>query len=538
MNMVSKQKALDLFQQKRFAESFEHWLNVQPVTILTSDELYSAALAARNSSEYQQADAWLTLAQKRFPSETRFYLDWAKIAMNQERWKLAKARFKQIPEPLLSEDCYHFYAISCFRDDNVIGAAEILTAGLSKFTESQKLALDLLELAQLTDSRVSRSTLIGAIRNDSLATLVDCLYTSPEPDNATILHLVHPDSFTPEFIKFVAENLSADEHYFLMLSRKNNHNWPLLKQLRVLPEVFITANERFQFIEEKLQQFDKVIVHSLFNPLVVKVLDANSAQLYKCYWMLWGSDLYNQCENNGLCPSPYEKAQINVMTNIGAVVCQNSKHVNVLKKRFGYQGNFIKTFKYPSNMCVAESDISAREFAFLKNDSIKILVGNSVSRYNNFDYIFNILAKFKDDNIQVVCPLSYGDPERIAKVRQTGCELFGEYFVPLEQTYSYADYCALLQKMDAAMFDHTFDQGMGTIRQLLSMAKPVYVNASHGAIPLMAEIEVTVNVLDNFTLEFDFQQLAKNKAMMQENYSKAALVNGLQRLFAHQSGLD
>ena len=59
---------------------------------------------------------------------------------------------------------------------------------------------------------------------------------------------------------------------------------------------------------------------------------------------------------------------------------------------------------------------------------IRIMVSHSGWEHNRHIESFNLLKRFKDEDILIICPLCYGDPTYINDVIYTGKRIFGEKF--------------------------------------------------------------------------------------------------------------
>lgn len=74
---------------------------------------------------------------------------------------------------------------------------------------------------------------------------------------------------------------------------------------------------------------------------------------------------------------------------------------------------------YPSNAEIdLLDDLKEKGCA---SDKIKILLGNSATNTNQHFQMLDILKKFSDENIEILCPLSYGNLEygkQVEKIRK------------------------------------------------------------------------------------------------------------------------
>ena len=108
-------------------------------------------------------------------------------------------------------------------------------------------------------------------------------------------------------------------------------------------------------------------------------------------------------------------------------------------------------------------------------EKITILIGNSADPSNKQLEIFEKLLKFKNENIEIITPLSYGNTEWAKYVVQKGKELYGDKFKPLLKFLPPEEYAQVLNSVDIAIFNHDRQQALGNILALLYLRKKVYI---------------------------------------------------------------
>jgi len=107
-----------------------------------------------------------------------------------------------------------------------------------------------------------------------------------------ILHIEGCDKFIPPFIQFVKDNFDFSQHKFLL--RGGMVEKDLLQALNVhfaKRSIAAKLNHYLQAVI-KMHQADKVILHGLFDIKLVFLLFLMPWLLRKCYWVMWGGDLY------------------------------------------------------------------------------------------------------------------------------------------------------------------------------------------------------------------------------------------------------
>jgi hypothetical protein len=167
-----------------------------------------------------------------------------------------------------------------------------------------------------------------------------------------------------------------------------------------------------------------------------------------------------------------------------------------------------------------------------KHTGIKIQVGNSAETSNEHLEIFDKLLKYKDGNITIYAPLSYGNQSYARKVIEKGKELFGDKFIPLTEFMPFEKYLEYLGEIDIVIFAHKRQQALGNSIILLGLGKKVYMRNDITPWQFFADISVKVynienidlNLLSKFTKEDNIQNI---KAY----FSEKRLVEQLKKLF-------
>jgi hypothetical protein len=107
-----------------------------------------------------------------------------------------------------------------------------------------------------------------------------------------------------------------------------------------------------------------------------------------------------------------------------------------------------------------------------------ILMGNSTDPSNCHFELFDMMLPYKDADILIYCPLSYGPYiDYRDEVIKKGKELFKEKFIPLVDFMNLQQYRTFLNSIDIALFNHKSQTAMGVTTSLLAMGKIVFAHA-------------------------------------------------------------
>ena len=107
-----------------------------------------------------------------------------------------------------------------------------------------------------------------------------------------IVHFCHLDKFIPPFIDFIEQHFSMEEHEFRIFGDIKQHPIKPRKNIIITAQGKIGELKAYYGLVIAMHKADKIILHSLFNQRMIKVLWAMPWLLKKCYWVMWGGDLY------------------------------------------------------------------------------------------------------------------------------------------------------------------------------------------------------------------------------------------------------
>ena len=345
------------------------------------------------------------------------------------------------------------------------------------------------------------------------------------------LHIMHNEKFNKAYIDFINNNFNPEEHLFLFLGGSKTIEIPNYKNTVIgtnkggLHRKINWSCILFKYC----YKVEKIFLHGLWNSRVVNFLFFNPFLVKKCNWILWGGDLYTVFkEKKNLKEKWKEFKRKKVIKRFDGFVTGSADNYALLKKYYGVSGKWYRSFLYPSNLY--------REIPFKEKKEGKtvIQIANSSKKRNNHIEILNKLVKYKDEDIEIICPLSYPDKENAVKVRKYGEKIFGDKFIGLTELLEYEKYIELLSRIDIAIFNHTYPQGMGNILKLLGMGKKVYLNG---------EDYITMNFMKNYGFNiFDTQKeitldkipndiAIENINTMKKNFSVEKLVDSYREIF-------
>lgn len=355
-------------------------------------------------------------------------------------------------------------------------------------------------------------------------------------DRGKILHVCLLDKFIPSFIDFVEENFSdfATKHLFFLFGDRQTYSYQArdntiyaFKGCR-LKNLCFSANLAYY-----IQKADKVILHGLFDPDVVRLLACMPWALQKCYWIIWGGDLYAyNLERHRIREFLNEYARRKVIKQLGHLVTYIKGDYQLACKWYGAKGDYHKCLMYTSNIFDVQLNDDSAKTIEIKNP-LHILVGNSSNPSNNHIEALEKLLPFRDQDIKIFVPLSYGNHEHARYVKEIGQKWFGSKFYPLTEFVPLSDYLKFLRDIDIAIFNHNRQQAMGNTITLLGLGKKVFMRNDVNQWEFLRDLGIILFDINDINIDkMDLMCSTNNKDQVQKYFSKQMLKNQLSSIFA------
>lgn len=337
-----------------------------------------------------------------------------------------------------------------------------------------------------------------------------------------IIHLGRNGSIMNSFVKFVDENFDNKKHFFYLsgkdINNKNN---------------VIDIKNKFDFIKNivklniDLYNSKKIIIHGFNQSYLFFLFFFQPWLLKKSYWIMWGGDLYSYLnKENSFKMKILYFMRDSIFKKVAHFITYIKGDYELAQKWYGAKGEYHECFMYPSNL-YKEYDIKPKE-----HDAINIQLGNSADPTNNHIELLKKLEKYKDKNIKIFTPLSYGNQEYAKKVILRGKELFGDKFIPLTEFMLFEKYLEFLGQIDIAIFAHKRQQAMGNTITLLGLGKKVYMRSDITPWELFDSLDAKVYDVSNIEIDLIDEQVQKeNQQKIKEYFSKEKLKLQMEKLF-------
>lgn len=344
--------------------------------------------------------------------------------------------------------------------------------------------------------------------------------------NRKILHIGSAEKFMPGFIELVKDNFDFNHHELCLsngMAEKDilpSNNIHLLADKKRYPRL-----KHYTQVLVKMHQADKIILHSLSDNTIVKLLFFTPWLLKKCYWVIWGNDLYTYKfgrRNRRWHVREFYRRQ--VIKHMGYLITYMQGDIDLARQWYDAKGEYKECLMYTSNIykSVAVTERS--------NTPINIQLGNSANSTNNHIEIIEKLATFENKDFRVYTPLSYSDQNHAKQVIKIGSELLADKFCPMTDFMPFNDYLKFQGTIDIGVFNNSRQQALGNIITLLGLGKTVYMRDNTSQWRLFKDKGLSIyNVRNLNSLEYQYHE--DNVALVKQYFSKETLISQLSEIF-------
>ncbi|WP_287797220.1 TDP-N-acetylfucosamine:lipid II N-acetylfucosaminyltransferase [Idiomarina sp.] len=350
-----------------------------------------------------------------------------------------------------------------------------------------------------------------------------------------ILHIGNFSTFIPSFVQFINKNFNDKRHLFCFLGYKENYRVVEQDNLKISKPSLAGTIKHYFLVLKNIHHAEKVILHGLFDVRLILLFSLMPWVLKKCYWIIWGGDLYfHQKPKLRTRDKIKEALRAFVIKRLGYLVTYIPGDLALARKWYNAKGEHKECLMYLSN--IFEDKFSNKNYHPRKSvgEDINIIIGNSADPTNNHIEIFEKLVPYKSKKIHIIAPLSYGDKKYAERVISYGRQEFGGKFKPIIDFIPLDDYQQVLKSVDIAVFNHKRQQAMGNTITLLGMGKIVYLRADVTQWTLFKSLGIAVKDISEFDLypQLNEDDLAHNARIVKSYFNYANLVTQYRRIFS------
>ena len=292
-----------------------------------------------------------------------------------------------------------------------------------------------------------------------------------------ILHLMMNEKFAKDISGFYEAFFKEGHDICYIVSEDSKAPLPMPS----IPHFVFKKSARFGWSKliNICKEYDYVVLHSLFLPYSFWVATMVSGIFKRMVWIEWGYDLYDWKPRGRFrfFTSIFQKF---LRTHLRYLICIFEPDVDFFHKTFPsarakvfyapYIGKELPSFygEYKPG--------SHLERTLAEKAPIYIQVGHSASSSIDHFRSLKLLSRFKDRNIKIFLPLSYGGAENAKKIKDYAKSLFGEdKLIILDSFVNENEYFKLLDKIDIAIFDTQRQIALGNISRLIYQNAKVYL---------------------------------------------------------------
>lgn len=274
------------------------------------------------------------------------------------------------------------------------------------------------------------------------------------------------------FIDFIYKHFESSQHIIILYTNKP---FNLDTELFEYENVCDYDKKNVVWLYQQLFKADKIVWHNLSVCVPeLFLLSSNLKIIKKSIWVVWGGDLYCYLnKKSSILEKIVEGMRKRVIKNIPVIATLTLGDYELAVKWYKTKAQNVRL-----DYCDEEEIRILSECAksiTKENETINILVGNSATKSNRHQEVFQLLTKYIDKDIRVYAPISYGDYLYADEVEQIGIELLQEKFVPIKEYMPLQEYYELLSRMDIAIFNMNRQQAIGNITSLAYLGKKIYI---------------------------------------------------------------
>lgn len=278
-------------------------------------------------------------------------------------------------------------------------------------------------------------------------------------------------------VNYLLQNFPDENIEFFVFDRRSEAILPDVANVhRVLSIREYLVNRELRY---NVHTADKIIASGIFTsnyclPLLGK------AALHKSLLQFWGGD-YEMFHN---------QRRLGLYNRVKKIIVQYciKQCAGIILLTRQEEQNFQDVFPCVENKTMFYTPVPSgdnrdhivdellKERGSAGNSNKRIMVGNSSTITNHHIEIFDRLKVMDLTNVDIYCPLSYGDMTYRDEVIRYGRSCFGDHFYPVTQYMTYEDYVQFLNTCDVAMFDLERQQALGNIFLMLDLGKKVYTS--------------------------------------------------------------
>jgi hypothetical protein len=290
--------------------------------------------------------------------------------------------------------------------------------------------------------------------------------------NTRIIQMINMRS---EFCQF--------EHHFVISSRRIYEKVAHYQNVELRPNIL---KKEFKYFLEIAKQAKYIFIHSL-SLSFYRMLSLRGAVAKKIIWCVWGHDLYRRGLRS-ISNMPCSERLLTILYRILfiAIFKYRIRQFHAIGIGFKYDAlevrrlfNRIPIVATPYSIGYSVNDIAnvleSKAGSEEKESPVRIMIGHSAYSFLKHEEVLYRLKAYEDKNINIIIPLSYGDPSYAEYIEKIAKQLYPGKVETMRDILSLDKYLNLLANIDIAIFEHEHQSALGSIILLLYLQKKVYL---------------------------------------------------------------
>ena len=347
------------------------------------------------------------------------------------------------------------------------------------------------------------------------------------------VHFIYKDKFTDPYIKMMEKHFNKENHFFYIYGNPSLRYEPVEKEnviyYRHVSEFFI---KNINIIDN----CDLIIAHSFFSKELIVNLFIRRRLIKKLNIFFWGGDIYSHRSIN-IRDMIYPILKKNIIKNAPFITTLVDGDYDLVRDYYSAQGKNLR------GIYIFNEELKARIFELVNKNrmhkGINIQIGNSATESNCHMEILDLLSKYKDEDISIYVPLSYGNVDYRNMVMEKGYSMFKDKFKPLLEFMPQEEYFSHLNSIDVAIFNNNRQQATENIETLLYLGAKVYINSNTTmAQYYFEELEMKMyEVKDIYNMDFhdlyyvNEECTLNNRMKLDKLWSDGTFVSSWERIF-------
>jgi dTDP-N-acetylfucosamine:lipid II N-acetylfucosaminyltransferase len=193
----------------------------------------------------------------------------------------------------------------------------------------------------------------------------------------------------------------------------------------------------------------------------------------KATLILWGVPLINK-RSGKLFDKLLFHIKSKVLKSLKKIVVLSSDDEMKMKNWFSLNNTFVTGYPFYDSV-INYNDLIAELPPKTGTETLNILLSHSAHIHNNHIEAMEMLKQFNKENINIICPLSYGNNAHRKTVIDKGKSLFGEKFNFILELLPRELYDKLLASVDIYISNASIQTGLYVVNTLMASGKKMYL---------------------------------------------------------------